>query len=278
MKQYQINIMDKQFEIKEYPGEKGTILAIHGLTGNHKNLHYYAETLSGEYRFISIDLRGRGNSSPMDDSPSIFKHASDVIQIINALNIEDPILIGHSMGAYISALVGSMDPRVKGIILLDGGGKADETQRDQIKPSLSRLSKDYESPEDYVEETKVIYSKLGIQWNPELEENARYEVKEQNGMWKHKSDPKLIAEDFESFYDYEPKSVCSKVDCDTLLVVADGKIGEKPPLFNEKSYEDTCKYTKKIETVTTPSNHYTMVFKNQPEINQQIQQFLSKLK
>ena len=55
---------------------------MHGLTGNHKQMHYYAETLKGEYRFIAVDLRGRGNSSETDEQTSLFKHAEDIIALI----------------------------------------------------------------------------------------------------------------------------------------------------------------------------------------------------
>ena len=40
---YKVNINGKAIQVADYPGEKGPIVAIHGLTGTHKNMHYYAE-------------------------------------------------------------------------------------------------------------------------------------------------------------------------------------------------------------------------------------------
>ena len=43
MEFYTVNIKGNDIQVADYPGEKGTIIAIHGLTGTHKNMHYYAE-------------------------------------------------------------------------------------------------------------------------------------------------------------------------------------------------------------------------------------------
>ena len=82
MEFYKVNVNGNEIQVADYPGEKGPIIAIHGLTGTHKNMHYYAEKFKGEYRFISVDLRGRGNSAETDAEPSIFKHADDILGLI----------------------------------------------------------------------------------------------------------------------------------------------------------------------------------------------------
>ena len=62
MEYYTKSINGSSLHYVEYPGERDTIIAIHGLTGNHKQLHYYANALKGNYRVIAIDLNGRGES------------------------------------------------------------------------------------------------------------------------------------------------------------------------------------------------------------------------
>src|SRR5699024_8626756 len=103
MNYYKKNINGKKIQIVDYPGEKGPIITIHDLTGTHKNMHYYAEHIKGEYRCIAVDLRGRGISEETDREPSIFKHAEDSLGLIKELNIQRTLLLGHSMGAFISA-------------------------------------------------------------------------------------------------------------------------------------------------------------------------------
>lgn len=261
----------------DYPGEKGTIVGVHGLTGNHKQLHYYAELLKGEYRFISVDLKGRGKSAPATDNTGIEQHTEDIIALLDSLNIENPILMGYSMGAFIMGNVASKHPDVKGVILLDGAVRATEHQRALIEPSLGRLSKHFETPEAYIEEIKGIYGRIGVQWTEHLESIGRYEIHEVDGHFEAISDEQKIRQDLESFYEYNPKSVFEKVQCPVLLVHSEGGIGANAALFLAEHYSETLVYTKTIEKITSPSNHYTLVFAERPEVNQGIQQFLKKL-
>ncbi|MBO1911791.1 alpha/beta hydrolase, partial [Microvirga sp. 3-52] len=186
-------------QIADYPGVNGTIIAMHGLTGTHKNMHYYAEKFKGNYRFLAVDLRGRGNSAETDAEPSIFKHAEDILGLIKALKIDNPILLGYSMGAFIAAIVASKLTSTKAVILLDGAAKASDHQRSIVKPSLSRLSKEFTSKEHYVSEIQKIYTNLGIEWNNVLQKTVEYEVEFVGDHWENKSTESRIIADFESF-------------------------------------------------------------------------------
>ncbi|MFS0643646.1 alpha/beta fold hydrolase [Siminovitchia sp. 179-K 8D1 HS] len=263
------------FYIHDTPGNKGTIIGVHGLTGNHKQLHYVQEALSGAYRFISYDIRGRGNSGPANTNSSIAAHAEDLLDLIDTLRVERPILLGYSMGGYISALVASRLPGVEALVLLDGAGLADHGTRELVLPSLERLEKAYSTPEQYVEEARNLYSNLQIDWNEHLEEIARYEIKVEEGIWRHKSDRACIEQDFESFYDFQPDQIFPLISCPVFLLIATGKIGGKCPLFKEEAYHKAKELMKNIQTEYAPVNHYELVFNQQPEVFERIQRFLS---
>ena len=275
---YKVNVNGNDIQVADYPGEKGPILAIHGLTGTHKNMHYYAEKLKGDYRFIAVDLRGRGNSSEADADTSIFKHAEDMLGLIKELKLENPILLGYSMGAFISAIVASRLASVKALILLDGAAKTTEHQRSIIQPSLGRISRPFDSKEQYANEIKKLYAKLGIEWTDVLQDTAEYEVEQAaDGHWEHKSEERQIVADFNSFYSFDPATVCPQIACPVLLVYAQGNIGAMPPLFYLDDYKETQKHTARIETVVSDANHYTMVFEKRPEIQGAVDAFLGKL-
>ncbi len=277
MEFYTVNINGKEIQLADYPGEKGTIIAIHGLTGTHKNMHYYAEKFKGAYRFIAVDLRGRGNSSEMDTEPSIFKHAEDILGLIKELKIDNPILLGYSMGAFIAAIVASKLKSTQAVVLLDGAAKASDHQRGIVQPSLGRISREFTSKEHYVEEIQKIYTNLGVVWNDVLQSTVEYEVGPVGDHWENKSTEARIVADFDSFFTFDPKEICSQIECPVLLVYAEGNIGSMPPLFYLTDYEQTQQYTKKIETVISDCNHYTMVFENREDINGHIEGFLNKL-
>ncbi len=249
---------------------------IHGLTGNHLNMRYYAEFLSGEYKVVSVDLRGRGDSGKGYENSSIFSHAKDIIKLIELKNYKDVILIGHSMGAYIASIVASKSSLVNKIILLDGTAKVSKRHDDIVKPSLSRLSKKYISRKDYVDEVKSIYEKLGVKWSDELKEIVEYEIEKKEKYWENKSDEKVILSDWNSFKRFNQQEIMSKIECPVFLVYAHGRIGPKKPLFLVEEYEETLKNTKNIETLDTVCNHYTMIFESQKIINDSINKFLKK--
>lgn len=277
MEFYKKTIHGHDIQVVDYPGKKGPIIMIHGLTGSHKYMHYYAEKLKGEYRILSVDLRGRGNSAKIGSESTIFKHAEDILELIRTLKLDHPILLGHSMGAFISSIVASKLNSVKAVILLDGAAQMSEHQRAIVQPALGRLSKKYPTKEGYFKEIQQIYSMLGVTWNETLQDAVDYEVERVSDHWENKSSDSGILADFESFQTYVPKEVCSKISCPVLLVYAKGEIGSLPPLFYKEDYEDTMAYTKNIQMEISDCNHYTMVFENREDINSHIEKFLGRL-
>ncbi|RST77205.1 alpha/beta hydrolase [Siminovitchia acidinfaciens] len=275
MGQYVTTKKGRTFYIHETPGEQGTIIGSHGLTGNHKQLRYYQEALSG-YRFISYDILGRGNSDTAPKDSSIDTHADDLLDLVDSLEIEHPILLGYSMGAYISAIAASRMERTEALILLDGAGEANEVTRQLVLPSLDRLKKTFASPDHYAQEAKKLYTSLGIDWGSHMEEVVRYEIKEDGGAWRNKSDPDTIARDFESFYTFQAEDVLARVNCPVFLLTAIGSLGDKGPLFKEEGYARTKETAGNIRTAMTSANHYELVFNPQPEINGQLDSFLSQ--
>ncbi|MEI3614405.1 alpha/beta fold hydrolase [Pseudogracilibacillus sp. SO30301A] len=265
----------RSFKVHDVPGDQGTITAAHGLTGNHKQLTYFQNMLSGGYRFISYDIRGRGDSDPANEKTSIFTHADDLVDLIDTLDIRRPILMGYSMGAYICALVARRLPEIQALILLDGAGEADDTSRQLVLPSLKRLTKVYPSQEAYLDEVKSLYKNLNVQWKDTLENTVKYDIKQTENGWKHKSNPQLIEQDFESFYNFDPEIIGPDITCKTMLLIATGKIAGKSPLFQKSGYRKTQESINNLVTKYTSVNHYELVFNKQPKIVREIEEFLT---
>ena len=272
-----VQIQDQlQLAVYETPGTKGTIIAVHGLTGNHKTFIQYRKYLEQDYRFISYDMRGRGDSSPADEETSLFQHAEDLQTFIKEQNIVRPILMGYSMGAYICAQIASKID-VEALILLDGAGTTEERQRALIVPSLNRLKRKYKSQDDYVDQTRQIYDSLYVKWDEDVEEITRYEVEKKADGYHHKSQAAVMEKDFNSFYDFNPVEVFDKISCPVFLVIAYGKLGLNDPLFTQGTYIETVMSAKDITTIEIPANHYTLMFGKQPVVEENLMKFLNKI-
>jgi pimeloyl-ACP methyl ester carboxylesterase len=78
------------------------------------------EALGGQYRILIPDRSGYGQSARITTLPPDFhRHAAqETMQVMDALEIEQAVLWGHSDGAVIAALMGlSMPSRFSGLVL-----------------------------------------------------------------------------------------------------------------------------------------------------------------
>jgi pimeloyl-ACP methyl ester carboxylesterase len=106
-------------------GEQGSpIICAHGITANAFCFQPLADELSSTHRVISYDLRGRGDSDKPENGYSLSIHAQDLADIIDALELERPVVLGHSLGAMIALYFAANYPeKLSKLILMDGGGQ-----------------------------------------------------------------------------------------------------------------------------------------------------------
>ena len=74
-----------------------TILAIHGITASHLAWIAFAE-LFPDVRIIAPDLRGRGGSRELSGPWGMPQHAADMVDVLDAFDVDDALVVGHSMG------------------------------------------------------------------------------------------------------------------------------------------------------------------------------------
>lgn len=85
------------------PESPKQILFIHGWPANHKLFEYQFDVLPAMgYRCIGIDLRGFGNSDKPWRGYSYDRLADDVRGVVEALQLQNFTLAGHSVGGAIS--------------------------------------------------------------------------------------------------------------------------------------------------------------------------------
>jgi pimeloyl-ACP methyl ester carboxylesterase len=100
------------------------VLAAHGITANALMWQPLADELARrrpEVRFLAPDLRGRAGSRDLDGPCGLSVHAADLLAVARSLTPE-PLLLGHSMGAFVAALAAATGPAdVRGAVLVDGG-------------------------------------------------------------------------------------------------------------------------------------------------------------
>jgi esterase len=100
----------------------GTIVLVHGNSANAWWWRWTAEAMPrSRPRMIAIDLRGHGDSEwvrPPAYSPQ--HYGEDIATLIRELNLERPLIVGHSMGGIASiAFAQKHADMTRGIIAID---------------------------------------------------------------------------------------------------------------------------------------------------------------
>jgi len=112
-------------------GSKPPLILLHGLTANGACWATLAHAMEGDYDVIMPDARGHGKSSVPDYGYRYEDHANDVVGLIEALRLSLPILIGHSMGGMIAAVVASRNPELlRCLVLADPTFLSPKVQRE----------------------------------------------------------------------------------------------------------------------------------------------------
>lgn len=96
------------------------VVFLHGLMGSGSCWGPIARALRGEFEVVLPDARGHGRSSAPDDGYSYDEHAADVTSLIHSLELNRPVLVGHSMGGMTAAIVAAqLGEELSGLILVD---------------------------------------------------------------------------------------------------------------------------------------------------------------
>ena len=139
------------------------VLAVNGITANGLSWGRVADEVGrrhgpGAVRFLAPDLRGRGDSRSAPGPYGLGVHVDDLTSIATVFG-SAPVLLGHSMGAFITALAAGRHPdRFPATVLVDGGLAfpvpddldIDAALQSVIGPAMDRLSMRFADPAAYL--------------------------------------------------------------------------------------------------------------------------------
>lgn len=105
-------------------GEGKPMMILHGLFGFSDNWQTHAKKLAEYYRVILVDLRNHGHSDWSEEF-SYELMADDVIELSEDLELEDLILVGHSMGGKVAMTVAQKnEDLLEKLVVVDMGTKS----------------------------------------------------------------------------------------------------------------------------------------------------------
>lgn len=116
-----------------------TLIFIHGLATYLPSWYPVVEGLKKHFRCIAIDLPGYGRSSKKRYPAKLSFYAEAILQLIEQLELENPVLVGHSMGGQVAVTTALKAPeQFEKLILLAPAGF--ETFSDPQKTALKSVT------------------------------------------------------------------------------------------------------------------------------------------
>jgi N-formylmaleamate deformylase len=96
------------------------MVLVHGVTDDGLCWMPVAKALPPDYDLILMDMRGHGKSdSPKDSGYTLENMASELASCVQSLQLKKPILLGHSMGAFIILLLAGIYPDIPRAVILE---------------------------------------------------------------------------------------------------------------------------------------------------------------
>ncbi len=104
----------------DFGGEGKPLVMVHGLGGNALNWMDAGPTFAQQYHAVALDLAGFGQTPLYARSAAVGANAELVTGFVEKVFGEPVVLMGNSMGGYISVLIGADHPElVDRMVLVD---------------------------------------------------------------------------------------------------------------------------------------------------------------
>jgi pimeloyl-ACP methyl ester carboxylesterase len=253
-----------QLHYLDHPGGDPPLVLMPGLTANACSFDGLIKAgLSSALRVLALDLRGRGLSHKPDSGYSMADHAADVLGLLDALELRQVVLGGHSFGGLLSIYMAARHPeRVSKLVIIDAAGSMHPQVRELIKPSVDRLGKVLPSWEAYLEAMKQMPFYQGW-WDPTIESYYRADVEiRTDGTVKPRSRPEAIIEAVDKALTEDWAQHLTAIRQPVLLLNAPGSFGPPgtPPVLPREQAMDTVNMLSEGRYVEIPGNHMTMLF------------------
>jgi 3-oxoadipate enol-lactonase len=111
----------------EDQGSGDPIVLLHGLCGSSEYWDKAIPLLSAHYRVIAPDLRGHGQTGVSDEPYMMALMANDIAELLEKLDISKALLLGHSLGGYVSLAFAEKHPdKLNGFGLIHSSGFPDD--------------------------------------------------------------------------------------------------------------------------------------------------------
>lgn len=243
-----------------------TMILLHGTGDNAHMWDYFASDVSNLLRIIALDQRGHGDSDwAIPPSYRCYDYVNDLSMVVEALKLNEIILMGHSMGGLHAIKYASLRPdKVSGLIHIDIEPYPPSWNRKYLRRLFDTLPPFYDSTQSFVNQ---------------LQENSPYADKEMlsylaDHALKKKEDGKLYSkfdrECLSHFDQYDLRPFLADIKCPSLIIR-----GEASQVMRREKAQDMKQAIAHSKLVEIPKATHPVHTDNPSKFQQVILDFLS---
>ncbi len=246
-----------------------TVVAVHGITASHRSWLRVSADLAG-VRIIAPDLRGRGRSNSLPGPFGLRQHAADLERVLDHIGLASTVAVGHSMGAFVVALLGYRAPeRVAALVLVDGGVPLalpegvdpDAVPLALLGPAADRLRMTFESRDSYRDFWRG-HPAFADGLSPEVLDYLDYDLDGEAPALRASGSADAVTTDAQELYGpgWYSEALRSLRMPVTVLRSPRGLLAEPPGLYPPGRLEAARAELPQLEIQEVPDvNHYTIL-------------------
>lgn len=188
------------------------------------------QALSSQFRVVTVDLRGHGESDAPLWHYTLDQVADDIRGLLDHLSIQQAVFVGLSMGGYILfAFYRKYAQRVKGLVLADTRAQADTDEGKRARFEMAQIA--YKQGPAVIADLMIpkLLSPASINTNPDLVRRVRVMI-EGNQISGIAGDLMAMAERADSIL------LLNQIACPTQIIV--GEWDQVTPLSDAKLMAD----------------------------------------
>lgn len=138
----------------DWGGDGRAVVLLHGLQDTARNWDHVAAALSSRYRIYALDARGHGDSEWVPGHYQFENYVGEVGDLLEALDVRDAVLVGHSAGGKYAFSHTANDPaRVAGLVIVD-------MDPDAVNPGSGNMFVRYREEGDVWDDLDAVVERL----------------------------------------------------------------------------------------------------------------------
>jgi lipase len=273
-----VPLRDVTLHVVDWPGGEPAILALHGSAQMAHSFGALAGRLAPAHRFVGVDLRGHGFSDKPPTGYDLDHHVSDVRQLIQAVPLRRPVLLGHSAGGAIATFAAAgID--AAGLVLLEAmiGDRAFvENAAAQATPLARSLGIPVAGFDVYLQTWRARWGPMADEAERLVERWARFALAPlADGRYRERALRAAVEAEWASLVAADGLAALASVSCPVLIVQTLKPWIDGRPYFSRAIVEAQLRAAPSAQLIVAPhSDHGTMIRSPEPAMVEAITKFV----